>query len=94
MKNSTFAKLSKLLKSSRQKANLSQIEVANHLGYSTSQFISNWERGLSSPPLEVVKKLAKFYGISSDDLFDIIHKATMEQVDQNLKRKIMAAKQQ
>ncbi len=42
--------LKNVLKIYRQRAGLSQLDVANSLNYTSAQFISNWERGLSSPP--------------------------------------------
>ena len=35
----------------RKKAGLSQLEVSKRLGYGSAQFVSNWERGLASPPI-------------------------------------------
>lgn len=60
------------LRESRIKANMSQIEVASELGYSTSQFISNWERELAAPPVKVLKKLGKLYSVSSEKLLDLL----------------------
>lgn len=54
--------LAHYLKSKRIAAGLSQGQVAEELGYSSPQFISNWERSLSTPPIHTVKKLAKVYG--------------------------------
>lgn len=43
--------LSVFLKEKRTCAGLSQWDVAKKLGYSSPQFVSNWERGLSDPPI-------------------------------------------
>nr|BFD58935.1 hypothetical protein CKG001_10420 [Bdellovibrio sp. CKG001] len=43
----------------RKKAELSQAELAERLGYSRSQFISSWERGASLPPPSAIKALAE-----------------------------------
>lgn len=63
------AKLSEYLRSKRIESGLTQAEVATRLGYTSPQFISNWERGLASPPAFIIKDLAKIYQISADDLF-------------------------
>jgi transcriptional regulator with XRE-family HTH domain len=60
------------LKQSRETAELSQFEVAKKLGYKSSQFISNWERGLSSPPAEILPRLVKLYSINPNDLLAVI----------------------
>lgn len=60
MKNKQLAEF---LKQARLKQNLSQSEVATELGYSTCQFVSNWERGQSSPPVTSLKTIAKIYKI-------------------------------
>lgn len=48
----------------REAAGLSQKEVADALGYSTAQFVSNFDRSVSSPPFSQAKKLAKLYKVS------------------------------
>lgn len=53
----------KILKEGREKAKLSQKEVSDHFGYKTPQFVSNWERGVSHPPVESIKKLSKFINV-------------------------------
>lgn len=58
------------LQNLRLKANLSQGDVAHKLGYSTAQFVSNWERGVSKPPVSSLKQLAKLYGQSPDAFFN------------------------
>lgn len=50
-------KFGDFLREKRMKAGLSQKEVALGLGYTTPQFISNWERGLSNPPISSIRKL-------------------------------------
>lgn len=49
--------LSKYLKRMRIESGLTQAEVASELGYTSPQFISNWERGLVLPPISALRKL-------------------------------------
>ncbi len=77
-------KLAEYLCDARTKANLTQYDVASTLGYSTPQFISNWERGLSHPPLDSLKKLASLYKISADELFKIFLQTSIEHVEESL----------
>ncbi len=62
-------KLGDFLKNSRIKADYTQSEVAELLGYTSGQFISNIERGLHWPPLEVMVKMAKTYDVPEDKMF-------------------------
>lgn len=80
--------LAKFLKEKREHSGLSQKQVSEKLGYSTPQFVSNWERGLAAPPPRALKKLADLYRISVDDIFDTILQSTLQQVTADLKRKV------
>lgn len=64
----------------RLKADLKQKEVAELLGYSSPQFISNWERGISSPPVKTLKQLAGIYNTNPDKLFQSLRNAVVEQM--------------
>ena len=91
-KDQKHMRLAKFLKASRGNANLSQLEVADHLGYSTPQFISNWERGVSAPPIETIGALSRLYKVSDEELFDILQKVTLDQVASNLRERFLATK--
>lgn len=67
--------LIKLLKKARTEGGLTQGDIAKKLGYTTSQFVSNWERGLSTPPLEALPKLSKLLGIEQDKLVNLVFDA-------------------
>lgn len=79
--------LSEFLKEKRNHVGLSQKDVADKLGYSSAQFISNWERGLSSPPMHTLKKLAEMYNVNVDEMFDVILESALEQVRIDLQKK-------
>lgn len=80
------------LKDRRSSAGLSQADVAKKLGYTTSQFISNWERGLSTPPIEVLKILAEMYEVPPDQMFKAVLDSAVHRVTFNLKRKFYGRK--
>lgn len=63
----------KFLRDKRVKAGLTQWDVAHHLEYSTAQFISNWERGVSLPPLDSLPKLAQFLKVPGREIIDAMH---------------------
>jgi len=91
MTESESIKLAHFLKQKRVILGLSQKDVAEKMGYSTSQFISNWERGVSQPPLHAIRKLANFYKINADEMFNVLLKATVAQVEVDLKRKFYSS---
>jgi transcriptional regulator with XRE-family HTH domain len=62
-----------LLKNMRQKAGFTQLGLATKLSYSTAQFVSNWERGISLPPLDVLPKLCALCKISPKVLVQVIY---------------------
>jgi transcriptional regulator with XRE-family HTH domain len=84
--------LSKFLKEKRLEAGLSQGAVAKKLGYTSPQFVSNWERSLSQPPVATLRKIAQIYNISPNDMFDVMLKATIEQVTAELTEKFYKQK--
>jgi len=61
-------KLGKFLKAQRKAAGVTQRQIAEALGYSSAQFISNWERGISQPPLESLEQLAKLIKVDARKL--------------------------
>lgn len=75
------------LRKKRELAGLSQKQVAENLGYTTPQFISNWERGLSTPPIKTLKKLADMYSIPKEEIFDLLLQETLQQVTLDFKKK-------
>ncbi len=66
MDNKSFQALGTYLRQKRIKKKLTQVSVAKKLDY-TSQFIANWERGVSSPPLEALKKIIDIYEITPNE---------------------------
>jgi transcriptional regulator with XRE-family HTH domain len=54
-------KLGQYLKSSREQRNLTQAHVSGRLGYTSPQFISNIERGISVVPLDTLARMLNLY---------------------------------
>lgn len=76
------------LKTKREKAGLSQKQVADRLGYTTPQFVSNWERGISVPPMQTVKKIADIYQTPVEEIFNLLLEATLQQVKTDFNKKL------
>lgn len=66
---------------------MSQGEVAEKLGYSSPQFVSNWERGLACPPLDALSVLIKLYNLNREELIEKILEQTRKELESSLKKK-------
>lgn len=78
--------LAEFLKTSREKAGLTQSDVAEALEYKSPQFISNWERGLAQPPIKSLKILAKLYKIDMDFLFNAMLAISIKMTEESMQR--------
>ncbi len=61
------------LKEARERAGRTQNEVASFLNYSTPQFISNWERGVSLPPFEVLPRLVQILSVKPKVMMEVLY---------------------
>jgi transcriptional regulator with XRE-family HTH domain len=62
--------LGDMLRTLREERSLKQCEAANALGIS-NKILSSYERGISQPPIGMLKKICAFYGVSSDELLGL-----------------------
>lgn len=77
--NDLFLKdLGLFLKNKRIEAGLTQKDVAKKMGYTSPQFISNWERGLTAPPLSTIRSLIKLYNLQAQEIFNFIAEAQLD----------------
>ena len=60
------------LRVKREAMKITQIELADKLGYATSQFVSNWERGLCRPPSDRLKQIVKLLKINRSEFLKLI----------------------
>ncbi len=74
-----------------------QLEVARKLGYSSAQFVSNWERNLVAPPLDTLAILIDLYKIPPGVVIQKIVEDTKDYLDGHLstpkKRRAFVKKQ-
>lgn len=56
-----YTELGDYLREKREATGLTQREISEKLGYSSPQFISNFEAGISMPPLKKLRILIKEY---------------------------------
>jgi transcriptional regulator with XRE-family HTH domain len=73
-----YTNLGAYLQTMRTKAGLTQREVSLALGYSSAQFISNFERGIAVPPLKKLKTLVKMYDMPVETVMEMILDAERE----------------
>lgn len=73
------------IKELRSKNNLTQEELAEQLNIS-SQAVSKWENGNSSPDISQIIPLVKIFGITSDELLGISDESENETVDALIKK--------
>lgn len=66
-----YTALGEYLQSCREAALLTQRVVANRLGYSSAQFISNFERGIAAPPVLRLRMLIKLYRADRKRVIDL-----------------------
>ncbi len=74
MKSSRYETLSNYLHQKRSAKNITQSNLASVLGYTSPQFISNWERGLAKPPFDTLRKMIKILDLDVDVLVTILVK--------------------
>lgn len=80
-----FTQVGAYLREMREKKKLTQREVSLELGYSSAQFISNFENGIAIPPMKKLRTLLKIYEMNPDVLMDLIIKAQREIMATSLK---------
>lgn len=79
--------ISEYLRKKRVAAGLTQSHVAKSLGYSTAQFVSNWERGLSLPPVAKLGRIVDLYKLDSHELVQLIVDEQKRQLLQQVGRR-------
>ena len=68
----THQNVGRYFRTKRIQSGLSQEKVSKALGYTSIQIVSNWERGLCSPPAKVLKKLTKIYKAETKEVLEFL----------------------
>ncbi len=71
-RNPIHVKFGQFLKEKRLTVGLSQGKVAKSLGYSSPQFVSNWERGLAAPPMVMLLKIIDLLSLDKKEVFNLL----------------------
>lgn len=70
----------------RNSAGVTQAEIGKVLGLGSAQFVSNWERGQSLPPLKYVKKLAKAVSMKESDILESMYQTELQRLNEKYSR--------
>lgn len=62
--------IGKKIRRFREQKGISQKDFAAAIGQSNAK-VSNWERGLNRPDVDMLTEICKVLGVSSDELLDI-----------------------
>ncbi|NJL25860.1 MAG: helix-turn-helix domain-containing protein [Calothrix sp. SM1_5_4] len=81
-------KLGQYLKEVRENSELTQADVSQKLGYTSPQFISNIERGISVVPLKTLARMVSLYKVNPETVVKII----LESQRKLLREKLMRGK--
>lgn len=65
-------KLGTYLKEVRENSHWTQLQVSQKLGYSSPQFISNIERGISVVPLKTLARMIQIYKVDGEEVVGIL----------------------
>lgn len=69
-----FRHLGSYLREHRLALGFSQTHIAQALRINTSQFVSNWERGMCAPPSHSIPVLVKLLKLDRDELIEVMVK--------------------
>lgn len=80
--------LGKLVKDYRLKAEMTQFELSQKLGYESTQFVSLFERGLSKVPMNVLGQLVVILGLPEKEVV----KALVSAYETHVRKEIVDGK--
>lgn len=75
-----YSMLNQKIRELRNLRSISQVELASALGV-TKQSVSNWENDNIQPSIEMLIKLANFFGVSTDYLLGIDDREVLDVSD-------------
>ncbi len=79
-------KLGQYLKDVRETSSYTQADVSHRLGYTSAQFISNIERGISVVPLKTLAKMVSIYKVRPEPVVKIILESQRRLLKEKLTR--------
>ncbi len=61
-----------IFKEARERKGITQRELSQKMNYATPQFVSNWERGISLPPVRSLKTLCSEIDLELNGVIEFI----------------------
>lgn len=68
------------LKAMRERAGLTQSELAKRCGFTTAQFVSNWERDIALPSFACVRRFATAVSVDPARVLQLMHSQEIDNV--------------
>ena len=78
--------INEFLRHACEKAEMTQMDAASFLGHSTAQYLSNLERGLCAPSVEMAIRLCEFYRAKRAEMYDVMVDAYERELSKTFKR--------
>jgi transcriptional regulator with XRE-family HTH domain len=72
--------IGELIKEKRELAGMTQLELAQKLGYESPQFVSLIERGLSKAPYELIGKCVVILGLPEKQIVSQLKQAFLDEL--------------
>lgn len=72
MRNKELKLLGQYLSDLRRSAGVSQLDAAEYMGFTSSQYISNIERGICIPSLEYLIASCELYNVKPKELIKVV----------------------
>ncbi|MNJ93382.1 Helix-turn-helix domain protein [compost metagenome] len=85
------SELGLILKKHRMNVGLTQMDLARNFGYGSAQFISNWERGLSQPPMEILVELCSMLKIPKATIKELLIRNAIQQIEMKIEKSFKKA---
>lgn len=83
-----------VLRRLRERKGVSQGKLGKLLGYSSPQFISNWERGIALPPAKTIRELANIFNCDVNELEELYVTAILEKTEEEIRTEFRSASSQ
>ena len=83
--SNTYQKIGSLIRQYRVASKMSQLDLAQKLGYNNPQFVSLFERGFSKVPLETLGQLIIILGIPEDQVSKMLISAAEQEITSRLR---------
>jgi transcriptional regulator with XRE-family HTH domain len=75
-----FSQIGNYFRDKRLERGMTQEEISRFLGYNSKQIVSNWERGICNPPMDIIGKLIKVLDLDSEEVLNLFMNITRKEL--------------